>query len=137
MLLKKKLVTIAVTAALCISGVVGVVGAANTTDTEWSFYNQNTKYNTTCRQKYDNTNVYVYPKSGLTLEYTVQENNSGVYSYLRDIPVSIKPGIQATLKSDAVRYDIVRIEMTNSITGNYGYTTGVWSPDSTQYYTVY
>lgn len=136
MLLKKKLVTIAVTAALCVSAVVGVVSAANTTDTEWSFYHQNSTGYTGGRTKDDNTNVYVFPKLGQTLKYTVQVYGTNGYEDARSSAVDINIGTKATLRSDASADDDTRVKMINEHI-NYGYTSGVWSPDSLDYHTVY
>lgn len=134
----KKIMTFAATLALYVSGLAGVVSAANTTDSAWSFYNQNETGSTASRQKYNNTNVYIYPKVGQNLEYTVQKQvaNSADYTTLRPY-VKIPINKQATLRSSAGNLDVVRVGFYNPNTQSYGYTTGVWSPDSTQYYTVY
>lgn len=137
MKIKKKLVTLAVTAALCVSGVVGVVGAdGNVEDRAWEFYHQNSTLYTISRIKENNTNVYVYPKLGQTLKYMVQVNESNGYVDARSTYASIPVKTQATLRSEAGTDDSTRVKMVNEHI-NYGYTSGVWSPDSTQYYTVY
>lgn len=135
---RKKFVLYAAVFALCVSGLAGVVCAANTKDSEWSLYNQSETGNTDPRQKENNTNVYVYPQVGQDIWYTVQRKNanSAVYVNLRAY-VSIPTGKQATVQSSAVSLDVVRVGFYNPNTQGYGYTTGVWSPDSTRYYTVY
>lgn len=136
MVLKKKLVTIAVTAALCVSAAVGVVSAANTYDSSWSFYNQNSVGYTEGRKKANDTLVYVYPQAGMTINYIVQKDDSGyVNAFL--ISKAIPTGTQAIMKSSAKAGDMVRIKFSNSNTSSYGYTTGVWSPDSSKIYMIY
>jgi hypothetical protein len=61
---------------------------------------------------------------------------SGNYTVLRT-PVYIKTGTKATIRSSASTNNLVAVSILNKNTSTYGYTIGVWSPDSTQYYTVY
>ncbi|MGN0165024.1 MAG: hypothetical protein ACI39R_02475 [Lachnospiraceae bacterium] len=128
---KNRFLTAVATVALCVSGMAGVVGAANVKDTDWSFSNQNSEGNTDHRTKQDNTNVYVYPKVGQTLKYTVQKSGIDLRT-----AVSIPCGTKATLRSSAGTGDYVMLKYYNE-NYNPGKTSGVWSPDSTQYYTVY
>jgi hypothetical protein len=132
----KNVVTLLLSVLLCLMGLTGIAMSANVKDSDWSFYDQNNTGRTAVRMKENNTNVYVYPEAGISLYYGVDRYLSGNYTVLRT-PVYIKTGTKATIRSSASTNNLVAVSILNKNTSTYGYTIGVWSPDSTQYYTVY
>lgn len=85
--MKKKLLSLVMAIAIGITGSVGfagVVNAANTADTTFSFYNGNKSTTTGWRDKTDTSKVYVYPKEGPSDYYTVRARKSSSDSQGQD-----------------------------------------------------
>lgn len=121
----------------------GVVSHAdgNTSDTTYTFNNSYGSGNSEYRYKSNYTKVYVHPTSGPTIKYTVY----GAYDTFGDgrdsfsDTVYFGTGTYASItnyvKENNRNYAQLHFtRMVNTMNEN---TVGVWSPDSTQNYTVY
>lgn len=115
------------------------VDAANTQDRTYSFDNRSVSGNSEWRDKTDATKVYVYPKAGPKIYYTVQGKNGINGSEInRSNTCAIPLGVQASITNSVWEKGgkYARLKM-QRITTAYVVTTGVWSPDSTKNYTIY
>lgn len=113
--------------------------AANVTDTSFAFANVDRDGFSEWRAKMDTSKVYVYPQSGLKINYTVEGRIRPVAepqerSYTFAIPVGTKGSITNKVRENGDPEARLHFEQ---ISYSAAYTRGVWSPDSTRNYTVY
>lgn len=141
-MIRKRLAILMVIGIMAVSvfcGTAETVFAANTKDKEFSFDNRNSNGVGTWREKHNNTKVYVYPKSGPKIFYTVQgkTGDAGTAADRSNI-VAIPQGIQGSITNQVneKKNDYARLKY-ERITFGYVLTKGVWSPDSTKNYTIY
>lgn len=140
--MKKRLMMLMMVCALAISGIGGMTltaNAANTEDKPYSFNNSNAYGVSEWRDKNDTTKVYVYPKSGPDIYYTVQGKESSTGSAANRsntviIPLGVQGSITNTVREKGGTY--ARLQFQRIIT-SYVSTQGVWSPDSTKNYTIF
>lgn len=125
------------------SGIVGsalTANAANTTDRRYVFNNANEYGYSDWRDKTDDSKVYVHPTSGPDIYYVVMGANStstttgNLYSNTHLIKLGIQASITNTVNESDRIYARLRFRRKNASNVS---TQGVWSPDSTQNYTVY
>lgn len=140
--MKKKLLSLVMALAIGVTGSAGftsVVSAANTMDTTFSFYNGNASGTTEWRNKNDYTTVYVYPKEGPDLYYTVygREKSKGGNGTPRSNKVIVPRGVKGSIANVAKTNgdNEVRLSLERRAVA-YLTTSGVWSPDSTRNYTI-
>lgn len=142
--MKSKVLSLAMALAIALTGIVGfadVVNAANTKDEPFSFYNANTSGTTDWRDKNNSTKVYVYPKSGPNLYYTVYGRKSATGSQTgnkRSNRVVVPQGVQGSITNyvNENSENQARLKLERTAVG-YVVTSGVWSPDSTKNYTIF
>lgn len=139
--MKKKIITLLMTATLVLSGVSGMtmsVSAANTKDRDYSFDNRNTTGYTSWLNKDNDSKVYVYPESGPLLNYRVEGRyNSGEsdsYSNWVQIPNGVQGSITNYVNEKGKNQARLKVKRTAYAQV---WTKGVWSPDSTRNYTVF
>ena len=141
--MKKKILSLAMALAIGITGAAGftsVVNAANTADTTFSFYNGNKSTTTNWRDKTDTSKVYVYPKEGPGVYFTVRARKSSSDKEPQDgshrffVPCGVKGSLTNWVLENGRNQ--VQLYIQRRATA-YLTTTGVWSPDSTRNYTIY
>lgn len=134
-----KIICAAVLVALTFSGTTMLSSAANTVDKPFSFDNRNTSTTSSWREKQDYSKVYVYPKAGPKIYYTVQ-GKTGEYGSVanRSNIVAIPQGVQGSITNQVKESgnDYARLKF-KRITTAYVITSGVWSPDSSRTFTVF
>ena len=140
-MIRKKLVTC--TLAVCLAASTLACGvftshAAETADETYTFDNRNNSGYTRWRPKTNDTKVYVYPKSGPALYYTVWGKNAKDNETNRSYRFYIPSGTQASITNYVYeRGDIKACIKYDRKSYAYEYTRGVWSPDSTRNYIIY
>ena len=137
--MKTLVASLLVVTTVCL-GMFSSAFAGNTTDTSYQFHNTSTRETTEGREKTDTTKVYVRPTSGPALRYSVRGANnadgdgavvlSGSFEIYNGTRASITNYVYETGKPYA-QLHFERIAYADA------WTYGVWSPDSTQNYTVY
>lgn len=145
--LKKTVTTLALAGILALSGLAGAgMGAfakpgdnPNVDDSPIVFDNTGATRYTSWRLKYNTSQVYVYPKSGPKLYYTVQGTIKGQpcidqESDIVVVPTGVKASIINYVHEDGNTYARLLIQRTAYSTQT---TRGVWSPDSTQTYKLF
>ncbi len=139
--MKKKILTLVMTAMLVVSGVCGMemsVSAANTEDKPYSMDSRNATGTTSWRDKNNTTKVYVNPQSGPLLSYQVQGRKDGGAKMNCSSLVRIPNGVQGSI-TNSVRENgknEARLYLKSTVYAQ-AWTKGVWSPDSTRNYTIY
>lgn len=141
--MKKKILTLVMTAMLVVSGVCGMemsvfAAAPNTSDTNYSFDNRNESSRTTeWRAKNNDSKVYVNPRSGPAVYYTV-EGTKSTKAATCSKTFKIGNGIQASITNyvNELGYTKARLLLERAAYAQ-EWTKGVWSPDSTKNYTIY
>ena len=140
-MIRKKLVMGVLALTMAASTVIcggGVSNAANVEDTTYTFDNRNSSGSTGWRFKTNSTKVYVYPKSGPALYYTVWGKNAKDNETNRSYRFYIPVGTQASITNYVYeRGDIKACIKYDRKSYAYEYTRGVWSPDSTRNYIIY
>ncbi len=142
--LRKTVATIAMAMMMSVTAVVGIgsnAKAANVSDTPFNYNNANGSGTTEWRDKSDTTKVYVYPKSGPAIRYSVlgQKNGDSDTTYtICSNNVRIPQGVQGSITNHVYEsgYRKAKLRMTREKYQNLN-TTGVWSPDSTRNYTIF
>ena len=141
--MKKRLLSLAMAFAIGVTGSVGfssVVNAANTKDATFSFYNGNKSTTTKWRSKTDTSKVYVYPKEGPSVYFTVRARKSSSDNDPLDasrrffVPCGVKGSLTNWVLENGGSQARLYIERRATA---YVTTSGVWSPDSTKNYTIY
>lgn len=140
--MKTKLLTMMLVFSMVITGAASftsVVSAANTADTTYAFSNTNTTGQSAWRTKENTTKVYVYPKSGPKIRYTVygrkdSSGNATPCSNQVAIPLGVQGSITNTVREKGYNQAQLRFERISYAQVD---TKGVWSPDSTRNYTIY
>lgn len=147
--MKKTIAVLAVSGALAISGITGaaVSASANSTDpipntVNKEFSHDNSVKGTSLsewRVKNNKTKVFVYPTTGRVIytrvmgkKYVGDEESER--SKVVKIPIGTKGSITNWAKESEDRYVCLRTART-AVSSTV--TTGWWSPDSTQNYTVF
>ncbi|MCI1769886.1 MAG: hypothetical protein LKM40_07055 [Mageeibacillus sp.] len=136
----KRIASAFLVAAMLTTGSFASVLAGNTADTSYEFHNTNVSGNTGFREKNDTTKVYIHPTSGPELYFTVQAANSsygsncisasGRYRVGNSVQASFTNWVHESGRAYA-RLHIERTTYANTM------SYGLWSPDSTQNYTVF
>ena len=120
--------------AILFSSFSYIYAKANTKDHTYSFFNRD-EGNLPGREKYNNSKVYVYPKTGPKAIYTVYGSftKGDGYKICSDA-VELTSGVKYTIRNcvNKCYYSYARLHFRG--TGSYTYTKGVWSPDSTKDY---
>lgn len=140
--MKKRIVMFMMACALTVSGVSGMTmtaNAANTEDKDFAFENSQPTGVCAWRDKTNKTKVYVYPKSGPNIYYTVQGSKDPQKSWVNRsnrvaIPMAVKGSITNQVMENKETYARLKFERMVSTTVS---TRGVWSPDSTRNYTIF
>lgn len=147
--MKKTIAVLAVSGALAISGITGaaVSASANSTDpipntVNKEFSHDNSVKGTSLsewRVKNNKTKVFVYPTTGRVIYTRVMGkkcvgDEESERSKVVKIPIGTKGSITNWAKESEDRYVCLRMART-AVSSTV--TTGWWSPDSTQNYTVF
>lgn len=144
--MKTKLLTLMLVFSMVITGAISfssVAKAANTKDETYEFYNTGTTGHSTWREKHNDTYVYIYPKEGPTISYSVNgaRNNEGFDAddCSRGRKAEIALGIQASLtnwvKEDG-NYSYAQLQFYQKSYAM-AFTRGLWSPDSVGVFKIY
>ena len=108
--------------------------AGNTPVTNYQFNNTASTGSSTYRRKYNSSDAYIHPKSGLTIYYTVHGNNSmSGAGYNCSAMVSVAAG-QTLYMSNSVYangYEYAKLKFDRYIGSPVNInTSGQWSPDT-------
>ena len=137
--MKTLVASILVVTTVCL-GMFSSAFAGNTLDTDYEFHNTNTRGTTEGRAKTDTTKVYVHPTSGPALTYSVRgaNNRYGDGAVVLSGSFTIYNGRYASSTSNLYERGepFAQLHFERTVYAN-EWTHGVWSPDSTQNYTVY
>lgn len=140
--MKKKLMMFMMVCSLAISGISGMtltVNAGNIQNKNYSYSNSSTYGFCDWEYKSNDTKVYVYPKSGPDIYYTVQgryglngsiENRSNTVI----VPLGVQGSITNLVHESDDTYARLKFQRLNT---SYVSTQGVWSPDSSRNYTIF
>ena len=141
---ERLIVIIAIVAMVVFSAGAGAVVHAdgNTSDTTYTFNNTASSGQTYYRNKMNDTKIYIHPENGLEIYYAAFgcNNTNGNNEYQCSDTVAIGIGVYASLTNyvNEWGYAFARLKFYRKIGSPVNInTTGVWSPDSTQNYTVY
>lgn len=144
--MKTKLLTLMLVFSMVITGAISfssvAKAAGNITDKPYEFYNTGSTGHSDWREKNDYSYVYIYPKEGPTINYTVKgaRDSQGTDSneYRKGRKAEIAAGIQASvtnwLKEDGFGYAQLEFERTYYAAA---FTRGLWSPDSVGVFKIY
>ena len=140
--MRKTIIIMTFALAATFSGLAGfsstVNAYGNVSDTQYMYHNAGTStMDTSGRAKLDATKVYIHPTSGPALKYTVQgytgsdwANRSSTHQVVNGVKASFTNFVYENGNPTA-RLHLERTQYAPT------YTIGVWSPDSTQNYTIY
>lgn len=138
--MKRVVYIVLLTITFFLFGMIGYsvsVNAANTSNSQYMFYNINVNGNTSSRNKYNNSKVYVYPTSGPELRYTVQGYNNHIWNN-RSGTFQLKNNVKASITNFVYEHDESKARLKYTTTQKaYVFTYGYWSPDSKYNYNVY
>lgn len=139
--IKKKFLTWLLVLSMVITGVasfVNIVNAANITDCSYLFNNTSASGQTSWVRKDNDSKVYVYPKSGPTIYYTVYGRRGGSSVLRCSNKVAIPTGVHANIITSVKENGCTEIQLRfERITAVNLYTKGVWCPNSERDGTIY
>lgn len=144
--MKTKLLTLMLVFSMVITGAISfssVAKAANTKDETYEFNNTGTTGYSTWREKHNDTYVYIYPKDGPTISYSIngakdKDGITGVKDCSRGRRAEIAVGIQASV-TNWVNEDKCSYARLQFYQKSYAmaFTRGLWSPDSVGVFKIY